>query len=279
LKRDPEIHNFKFCTIHFHPAVQKIQQAQFLPAGYILFPGVHMKRLKDKVAVITGASKGIGKAIAIALAAEGAKLVLAARTAEDLEQTAKEVARQEVEVLAIGTDVRNPKDVEELAAKSEKKFGAIHILVNNAGIGRFQEVQTFPEEDFHAIIETNLYGVFYCAKAFLPGMVKRGEGHIINISSLAGKNTFAGGSAYCASKHALIAFSECMMLEVRQHNIKVTTICPGSVATDFSHPGGRDMSWALTSEDVAKSVLDVLTSSARSLISLVDLRPLKPQKR
>jgi 3-oxoacyl-[acyl-carrier protein] reductase len=238
-----------------------------------------MKDFKGKVAVITGGSKGIGKAIALDLAQAGAKIVLAARNENELNQAAKEISKHGVEVLSVRTDVRNPKDVENLASKTNERFGAVQVLVNNAGIGHFREVLQLSNEDFQSILETNLNGTFYCSKAFLPGMIEKRDGHIVNISSLAGKNTFAGGSAYCASKHGLIAFSECLMLEVRHHNIKVTTICPGSVATDFSPAGNRDMSWALTSEDVAKSVMDVLTSSARSLISLVDLRPLRPPQK
>lgn len=238
-----------------------------------------MKDFKDKVAVITGGSKGIGKAIALDLAKAGANIVLAARNENELNQAAKEISKHGVEVLSVRTDVRNPKDVENLASKTNERFGAVQVLVNNAGIGHFREVLQLSNEDFQSILETNLNGTFYCSKAFLPGMIEKREGHIVNISSLAGKNTFAGGSAYCASKHGLIAFSECLMLEVRHHNIKVTTICPGSVATDFSPAGNRDMSWALTSEDVARSVMDVLTSSAGSLISLVDLRPLRPPQK
>ena len=109
-------------------------------------------------------------------------------------------------------------------------------------------------------------------------MIKNQSGHIVNIASLAGKNNFAGGSAYCASKHSLISFSECLMLEVRHHNIKVSAICPGSVQTDFS-PDSKEKDWALSPEDVAKTVVDVVTSSNRSLVSLVEMRPLKPQKR
>lgn len=238
-----------------------------------------MKHLKGKVAVVTGGSRGIGKAVAVALAKEGANIVLVSRTTADLKAAEKTISKYGVEVLIVRGDVRNPNDVLRLAQKAIKKFGSVQILVNNAGIGHFQEVQKFAHEDFQAVLETNLFGVFYCCKAFLPGMIKKQEGHIVNISSLAGKNSFPGGSAYCASKHGLIAFAECMMLEVRQHNIKVTTICPGSVATSFSPAGGRDMSWALTSNDVAKSVVDVLTTSAGSLVSLVDLRPLKPPQR
>ena len=239
-----------------------------------------MKILQGKTAVVTGASKGIGKAIALKLAGEGANIVLSARNVEELTRVEKEVAAAGSGVMSVRTDVRNVKDVEQLAVRAEKEFGAVQILVNNAGIGIFQEVLKLTDEDFHSVIETNLYGVFYCSRAFLPGMIKNNGGHIVNISSLAGKNMFAGGSAYCASKHALNAFAECMMLEVRQHNIKVSTVCPGSVATEFSHPGERDRSWALTSEDVAQVVLNLVTTSAGSLVSLVDLRPLKPpQKR
>jgi len=237
-----------------------------------------MNTLKDKIAVVTGASKGIGKSIALALAREGCHIALAARSEEGLEKVSKAVAKNGVDVLAVRTDVRRMKETINLAEKVQRKFGAAHILVNNAGIGRFADVVTMEEEDFRATLETNLFGVFYCAKVFLPMMVRQKEGHIINISSLAGKNNFTSGSAYCASKHALISFSECLMMEVRHHNIKVTTICPGTVQTEFSK-NTRDKSWALTADDVSKSVIDVLTSSPSSLVSLVDLRPLIPAKR
>jgi short-subunit dehydrogenase len=238
-----------------------------------------MNTLKGKTAVVTGASKGIGKAIAFTLAGEGANVVLSARGRESLERAEKEVKASGGRVLSVVSDVRKPGDVDLLAKTAEKEFGTVQILVNNAGIGRFKPIVEMNNEDFHSIIETNLYGVFYCSRAFLPGMIQNQGGHIVNISSLAGKNSFAGGSAYCASKHALMSFAECMMLEVRHHNVKVSTICPGSVATEFSHPSDREMSWALTSEDVAQAVLDVLTSSAGSLVSLVDLRPLKPPQK
>src|SRR5262249_12467823 len=175
-------------------------------------------------------------------------------------------------------DVTNADYVETMAKRVREKFGPAHILINNAGIGKFSDVLTMDDNDFRAVLETNLFGVFYCTKAFLPGMIEMQQGHVVNIGSLAGKNSFAGASAYCASKHGLIAFGECLMMEVRHHNIKVTTICPGSVRTDFS-VDSKDKTWALTGEDVAKSVVDVLTSSAGSLVSLVDLRPRRPPKR
>jgi short-subunit dehydrogenase len=237
-----------------------------------------MRRLENKVAVITGGSKGIGKATAVALAREGCRLVLTARHEDELKKTAREISRMDVQVLTFKTDVRKWKEVESLAAGVQEKVGAPQILINNAGIGRFGEVATMKEEDFRATLETNLFGVFFCSKAFLPGMIQQREGHIVNISSLAGKNSFPGGSAYCASKHGLISFAECLMLEVRHHNIKVSTICPGTVQTEFSGHT-TDKSWALTAEDVGNAVIDVLTTSAGSLISMVDLRPLHPPKR
>ena len=159
------------------------------------------------------------------------------------------------------------------------KLGVPQILINNAGIGHFSDVVDMSEEDFRETLETNLFGAFFCAKAFLPGMMEKKTGHIVNIASLAAKNNFASGSAYCASKHALLSFSECLMLEVRHHNVKVTTICPGTVQTTFGRGSIDDKDWALTPDDVSKAVIDVLTGSQRSLVSLVDLRPLRPKRR
>lgn len=234
-----------------------------------------MKRLKGKTAVVTGGGKGIGKAIALALAHEGCNVAIAARTEEELKATQKEIAAHEVEALAVHADVRNVHEVQALAKKILRKFGSPQILINNAGIGRFGEVLKMEERDFRATLETNLIGVFHCTRAFLPGMIEKREGHIINIGSLAGKNSFAGGAAYCASKHGLISFSECLMMEVRHYDIKVSMICPGTVQTNFA-PGSKDKAWALTPEDVSKAVIDVLTSSLGSLVSMVDLRPLRP---
>lgn len=237
-----------------------------------------MPLFTDQVAVITGGSRGIGKAIALQLAQEGCKTVITARNPEELKRAEQEISKYNQEVLAVQADVRNIQNIQGLARVVEKRFGAADILVNNAGIGRFKEVLNLQEEDFKAILETNLFGTFYCTKYFLPGMIEKQRGHIINIGSLAGKNNFAGGSAYCASKHALISFAECLMLEVRHHNIKVTTICPGSVQTEFSE-GSKDQKWALTPDDVSKCVVDALTSSPGSLVSMMDLRPLRPPKK
>lgn len=237
-----------------------------------------MKRLTDKIAVVTGGSKGIGKQVALVLGREGCRVVITARNEQELNAAAEEIRSEGIEVLPVKADVRNPAEVTQLAAAVREKFGAARILVNNAGIGLFSEVATMKDDDFRAVLETNLFGVFYCTKAFLPGMIENNEGFVVNISSLAGKNNFAGGSAYCASKHALISFAECLMLEVRHHNIKVSTICPGSVQTEFS-ADSKKKSWALSGEDVAKAVLDVVTGSPASLVSLVEMRPLRPPKK
>lgn len=235
-----------------------------------------MLKLQSRIAVITGGSKGIGKAIAHVLAREGCDVALCARSMDELKRAEKELNRHGNRVISVKADVRKPADVERLARTVEQKLGTATILINNAGVGKFKEVMKMQDEDFQVTLETNLYGVFYTTRAFLPGMVHKKEGHIINIASLAGKNSFAGGSAYCSSKHALISFSECLMMEVRQHNIKVTSICPGTVQTTFGDMNPHDKMWALTSEDVAKAVVDVLTSSTGSLTSMVDLRPLHP---
>jgi short-subunit dehydrogenase len=237
-----------------------------------------MNESNVKVAVITGGNRGIGKSVAIAFATEGCRVAISGRDEKALTETADEIRdRFHVDVLPIRADARSSQDAEKLAKRVESEFGPPDILVNNAGIGLFSDVSRFPEEDFRAVFETNVFGVFYITKAFLPGMIRHGGGHVINVSSLAGKNNFAGGSAYCASKHALISFAECLMLEVRHQNIKVTTICPGSVATDFS-PESKEKDWALTGDDVAQAVVDVWKTSAQSLLSLVEMRPLKPKK-
>lgn len=234
--------------------------------------------LKDQIAVVTGGSKGIGKEIALSLGRQGCRVAIAARNEQELFRAADEMRTAGMDVFPVQTDVRRAEDVRKLATAVKEQFGHAHILVNNAGIGLFAQVGTMSEEDFRAVLETNLFGVFYCTRAFLPGMIENNQGFVVNISSLAGKNSFAGGSAYCASKHALISFAECLMLEVRHHNIKVSTICPGSVQTDFS-ADSKNKSWALSGEDVAKTVVDVLTTSAGSLVSLVEMRPLHPPKR
>jgi len=181
---------------------------------------------------------------------------------------------------AVRADVRTRADVDRLIGAAVSRFGGVDILVNNAGIGTFANVDEMSDDDWNRVLETNLTGVFYCCNAAIPEMRTRGGGWIINISSLAGKNAFVGGAAYCASKAGLNAFSEALMQEVRHDRIRVSYVMPGSVATEFSRGGsasGKD--WKLASDDVARVVMDLLAHPDRSLPSRVELRPSMPPKK
>jgi NAD(P)-dependent dehydrogenase (short-subunit alcohol dehydrogenase family) len=177
-------------------------------------------------------------------------------------------------------DVRDRTSVEKLVTDTEKKFGGLDLLVNNAGVGAFEDVATMSDADWARVIETNLTGVFYCSRAAIPVLKRSGGGWIINIASLAGRNYFPGGAAYCASKAGLIAFSEALMQEVRYDNIRVSVVMPGSVATEFSGPSAPDEedAWKLSPDDVAEAVMDLVRHPGRSLPSKVEIRPSKPRK-
>ena len=232
--------------------------------------------LDGKVALVTGGNRGIGRGIAEALAAEGARVVLTARSAAAAQQAAQEIGAGS---LGFACDVRAFEPVERLFRAIEQEAGGLDILVNNAGIGIFGPVAAMEPEDWRAVIETNLNGVFYCCHQAIPQMKKRGGGYIFNISSLAGKNPFVNGAAYNASKFGLNGFSEALMMEVRYDGIRVSYLMPGSVATDFGR-GARDkQDWALTPADVAEVVLDLLRSPARALFSRVEMRPSQPPRK
>jgi len=231
------------------------------------------------VAIVTGSSKGIGLAIARGLLARGDRVVINGRKQDELERAARDLGSAD-RVLAVRADVRQPKDAARLVDEAVARFGGLDVLVNNAGIGKFANVADMSLDDWHAIIETNLSAVFYCTRSAIGAMRRRGGGFIVNISSLAGKNAFPGGSAYCASKAALNQFSEALMQEVRYDNIRVSYVMPGSVATGFAdHPTGGDAAWKLTPEDVAKVVLDLVSHDPRSLPSRVELRPSRPPRK
>jgi NAD(P)-dependent dehydrogenase (short-subunit alcohol dehydrogenase family) len=232
--------------------------------------------LSGKVALVTGGNRGIGRGIVEALAAEGSTVVLTARGVPDAERAAREVGRGAV---GLACDVRAQESVERLFREIDRGPGGPDILVNNAGIGVFAAVAEMDPEDWRAVIETNLNGVFYCCREAIPRMRKRGGGYIFNISSLAGKNPFANGAAYNASKFGLNGFSEALMMEVRYDNIRVSYLMPGSVATEFGR-GARDKGdWALQPADVAEVVLDLLRSPARALYSRVEMRPSQPPRK
>lgn len=232
--------------------------------------------LANQVALITGSSRGIGKAIAIKLARLGAAVCLSGRDPKALDAAAREVRTFSPKVLAHAADVTNANDISSLVQAAEKSLGPITLLVNNAGIGNpgFGPVQGKNDTDWDLVLNTNLKSVFLVSRAVAPLMIQRRRGDIINISSLAGKNTFAGGGLYCASKWGLQGLSGCMAEDLRAYGIRVSVVCPGSVATEFSGRGVKDPSKVLTPEDVAHAVAMLALQGPQSFISELHLRPL-----
>ena len=229
--------------------------------------------LAGQVALVTGASRGIGLAIARRLSQMGARVSLCARNAANLERAASELRGAGAQVLAVRTDVTRGDAITALVGEIQRVLGPIDILVNNAGIGIFGPFHEQSETDWNAILDTNLKSVFLMSRAVAPEMIRRKTGHIINISSLAGKNAFANGAIYCASKWGLLGLSGCMAEDLRAHGIRVSAICPGSVATEFSPHAGKDPSKMLQAEDVAHAVAALVTQAPGSFISEVQMRP------
>ena len=218
--------------------------------------------LTGKTAIVTGGTRGIGRAIANALVSAGVKVAI--------------IARNE----GYRCDVRDYDRVKSVFAEIAADFGGVDILVNNAGIGIFESVESMSPDDFRAVLETNVFGVFYCCHEAIPLMKQRGGGYIINISSLAGANAHARMAAYNASKFGLNGFSEALMQEVRHDGIKVSYIMPGSVNTEFGGDEPSDeKSWQLQPADVARVVMDLLAYPERALPSRVEIRPSRPPKR
>jgi len=233
------------------------------------------ENLSGHVAVVTGGSRGIGKAIASRLAQLGAAVSLCARNARALERTAAELSANSATVRSQAADVTNARDVASFIEATEKELGPITILVNNAGIGGpgFGPVHEKSEDDWQRVLDTNLKSVFLVSKAVAPSMIARGRGDIVNISSLAGKNTFAGGGIYCASKWGLQGLAGCMAEDLRAFGIRVSLVCPGSVATEFSGRGLKDPTKVLKPEDVAHAVSMIVLQGRQSFLSEVHLRP------
>lgn len=231
--------------------------------------------LRGKVAVVTGSTKGIGYAIAEALARAGADVVVSARNEEEVRDAA--VRLESVgpgRTAGVACDVRRHEDVKRLIGAAAE-LGGVDILVNNAGVGIFGTVDGMSPEEWHSVIGTNLDGVFFCCHEAIPHL-RKGGGWIINIGSLAGRNAFAGGAAYNASKFGLLGFTEAMMLDVRNDDIRVTCIMPGSVATHFNNhePSDAD-AWKIQPEDIAQLVMDLIAMPARTLPSKIEVRPSK----
>jgi NAD(P)-dependent dehydrogenase (short-subunit alcohol dehydrogenase family) len=234
---------------------------------------------RNKVAVVTGSTRGIGRAIAESLAGLGAEVIITARRDGDVVRVVEEMTAAGHKARGTRCDTRSYEDCQSLMSFSAQGSDGFDILINNAGIGIFGHISEVSPDQWDQVIDTNLSGVFYCCHAALPYLKKRGGGHIINLSSLAGKNAFKGGTLYNASKFGLEGLSESLMLDLRYDNIKVSTVMPGSVATKFSgrEPSEKD-SWKLTSEDVAEIVVDLLAQEHRALASRVELRPFQPKK-
>jgi NAD(P)-dependent dehydrogenase (short-subunit alcohol dehydrogenase family) len=231
-----------------------------------------------RIALVTGGSRGIGFAIARSLTAAGASVVIAGRDEAAIDRAVSDLPAG----LSYGlrADVGDPAQAARAVLGAVERFGGLDILVNNAGVGAFGNVADMPVETWQQVLHTNLSGVFYCCREAVPRLRERGGGWIINISSLAAKNPFSGGAAYCASKAALNAFSEALMQEVRYDNIRVSTVMPGSVSTGFGGRGAHgEADWKLAPEDVAEAVVDLLGHPPRSHPSRVELRPSRPPKR
>lgn len=240
-----------------------------------------MSNIEGKSAVVTGATRGIGRAIARALLERGGRVFICARDRTDVEGTVPSLRSEHGDrVHGTSCDVRSYDDVRSLFSEVRQTFGTLDILVNNAGIGSHSYVEHMPVEEWNATIETNLSGVFHCCREALPLMKDNGGGYIINIGSLAGKHASAGSAAYCASKFALVGFSEALMQEVRYDHIRVSLVMPGSVNTSFGRSGGEDPSktWKLLPKDVAAVVISLLEMDPRAMPSQVELRPSEPKK-
>jgi NAD(P)-dependent dehydrogenase (short-subunit alcohol dehydrogenase family) len=232
--------------------------------------------LSEKVAVVTGGSRGIGRGIVEGLASEGASVALTARALPAAESAAKSIGQG---TRGYACDVRAYESVQRLFSAVGRDLGGCDILVNNAGIGLFGPVAELDPEDWRAMIETNLNGAFYCSHEAIPMMKKRGGGYIINISSLAGKNPIQNAAGYNATKFGLNGFSEALMMEVRYEGIRVSYIMPGSVATEFGRGSAAKAGWALKPSDVAAVVLDLLRAPDHALFSRVEMRPSQPPRK
>ncbi len=236
--------------------------------------------IAKKRALITGGSKGIGLAIAQALASEGADVLICARDAQKVEKAVQAMKpNSSGKVAGVAADVSNYEDVVRLFQQSDEQLGGLDILINNAGFGIFRPTSDLSVQEWDQVIATNLSGAFYCSKEALGRFKKSDGGHIINLSSLAGRNPFAGGAAYNASKFGMNGFSEAMMLDHRDDNVRVSYVMPGSVATEFSGMVTDEKSaWKIAPEDIAEIVLGILNMSQRTLISRVEVRPSRPKK-
>jgi len=238
--------------------------------------------LNGKTAIVTGATRGIGFAIAQALVEAGALVVVCSHSETNVKEAVRLLTtangnRSKGKVMGKAADVRSNTEVEELFGWIDRETGGPDILVNNAGIGLFKSTAELTVEEWQRTLDTNLSGAFYCSRAALARLKNRGGGYIINIGSLAGKDAFAGGAAYNASKFGLTGLSDAMLLDHRYDNVRVTHILPGSVDTGFSG-GSAKADWKIAPKDIGEIVLMLLRMPERTLVSRVEVRPSKPRK-
>lgn len=235
-----------------------------------------MPDLNGKVAIVTGSTKGIGRAIARHLVDAGCQVVVSARTAEDIEETVSALGER---ATGIPCDVSDPEACRALVDETVRRLGRLDILVNNAGVGVFKPISELSVDQWRRQIDVNLGGVFYCSKAALKALAESGDGFIINIGSLAGRNTFAGGTGYNASKFGLLGMTEAMMLDVRYDDIRVSLIMPGSVNTPFNdREPSRERTWRLEPDDCALAVMQLLAYPKEAHVSRIEMRPSQPKK-
>lgn len=236
-----------------------------------------MTNIENKVAFITGGSKGIGYGVAEILMKEGMRVAITSRSHQAAEEAASELNKiGKGEAFGIASDVRDLDSQKEAVNKTLEKFGQIDLLFANAGLGHFASIEDMTPEQWHEVIDTNLTGVFYTVKAGLDAL-KKSKGYIITLSSLAGTNFFANGSAYNASKFAVTGFSQAIMLDLRQYGIRVSTIMPGSVATHFNnHTPNEGDAWKIQPEDIGDMIASLMKLDSRTLPSKIEVRPSMP---
>lgn len=238
-----------------------------------------MEGIKGKVALITGGTKGIGYGVAEALLKQGAKVIITSRTEETANTVAKALAEKTNStgaIIGVQADVRQLKSQEEAVSQALKTFGQLDIVIANAGLGHFGSIEDLTSEQWNQVIDTNLTGVFNSIKASVDA-IKNSKGYFITISSLAGTNFFAGGSAYNASKFGVTGFTQAVMLDLRKYGVKVSTIMPGSVSTHFNgNEPSEKGAWKIQIEDIGELVVDLLKMNPRTLPSKIEVRPTTP---
>jgi len=235
-----------------------------------------MPNLTGKVAIVTGSTKGIGLAVAERMINEGCSVVVSSRTESEVALVAQRLGEHAVGVVC---DVADPGACQTLIDDTFERFGRLDVLVNNAGLGIFKPISEMTVEEWRLQVDVNLGGVFYCSKAALPHLSASGDGYIINIGSLASRNTFAAGTGYNASKFGLLGLTEAMMLDVRYQDVRVSIIMPGSVNTPFNdHEQTPQRGWKLEADDCALAVMQLLEYPAEAHVSRIEMRPAQPNR-